>query len=453
MSEPFLPHTLCLSAFCKTSSTRYATSYKPLTYSHHSSRDHSDDDSHDHIGSISATPSGVATPHPDPSDKRLPGILQSCFGQVGERLSISPSTHQSPVFLHFVPDMGESSLKLDPSLRIACALPTTPTSSTETSTMADQQPLPCVSYLQKSRVAQRARPDSFGLPPYPTPPTSSSSSSSSSSSTPRTSEAGSEESSNLRASDSPDACRRCVIRQQSGHRVVPLQAHRQTGGLNPLCNITTNSSVHAAYLSNPTASRPSTRPSTPTPGPLARNALSSLTSHLELVKLTDDVASPRNKNTPPLTPRALSTDGSESTKHSQRTTDVQNGKITHTGQSQPTPHSSPSVGPPKGKLSVTVSQARGLRPSYNPYAVTVFEWIESVARPSKTGTAEMKYETKCGEQNGGGVPIRKSGSDMGRSMAIPMKSRQSSTTSLSDQKDFKNGRHITDPRWDQVAIL
>ena len=52
----------------------------------------------------------------------------------------------------------------------------------------------------------------------------------------------------------------------------------------------------------------------------------------------------------------------------------------------------------------------------------------------------------------GGVPIQRSGSDMGRSIAIPMKSRQSSTTSLDDHKDFKNGR-VTNPRWDHVAVL
>ncbi|CAL8577156.1 Serine/threonine-protein kinase, variant 3 [Xanthoria parietina] len=38
-------------------------------------------------------------------------------------------------------------------------------------------------------------------------------------------------------------------------------------------------------------------------------------------------------------------------------------------------------------------------------------------------------------------------------MAIPMKSRQSSTTSLSDQTNFKAGRQVTDPRWDHEAMF
>ena len=345
--------------------------------------------------------------------------------------------------------MEEPSLKSSRSDGVACgAPPTALDSSTATSTVIDSHLSSHVSHIQETFVAQDTGPIFTGVAPYPTPPTSSSSSS-----TRRTSETGSEGSSNIRASDPPDGCGRCGVKQQSGHNIVSLQSRRRTGSLNPLCNITTNSSVLAAHISNPTASRSSTRPSTPTPGTPARNAFSSLTSHLELVKLTDDVALPRNKNTPPLTPRALSNDGSEPAKYSQRPADVQNGKSIHTGQAQLTPHSSPPVGPPKGKLSVVVSQARGLRPSYNPYAVTVFEWIESVARPSKPGTVEIESESRGGEQNGGGVPIKKSGSDMGRSMAIPMKSRQSSTTSLSDQKDFKNGRLITEPRWDHVALL
>ena len=45
----------------------------------------SDEEAHDHIGSISTTPSGVATPNPNPTDKRLPGIVHSYFGQVCAR--------------------------------------------------------------------------------------------------------------------------------------------------------------------------------------------------------------------------------------------------------------------------------------------------------------------------------------------------------------------------------
>jgi len=100
-----------------------------------------------------------------------------------------------------------------------------------------------------------------------------------------------------------------------------------------------------------------------------------------------------------------------------------------------------------------VSEARGLRPSYNPYAVTVFEWIESVARPTKPGQMGLESEGSSTEQTMGGVAIKKSDNDMGRSIAIPMKSRQGSNTSLNDQKDFKAVRQVTNPRWDHLALL
>ena len=328
------------------------------------------------------------------------------------------------------------------------AVPTAPSSPIETGKSRYQQPAPHALHAQARNFAQETRLDHIGVQPYPTPPASSSSSS-----IRGTSEAGSERSTHKQDPDSSNACRPTLARQQSGHVVMPLRTRRQSASLNPLSNITTNSSVHAAHISNPTSSRPSTRPSTPTSSTPARNALSSLSSHLELVKLTDDVALPRKKNTPPLTPRALSNDGPESAKQPHRATDLQNGRATQNGTAHPTPHSSPPIGPPKGKLSVVVSQARGLRPSYNPYAVTVFEWIESVARPSKPGPTESEQELRAGEQLMGGVPIKRSGSDMGRSITIPLKSRQSSTTSLSDQKDFKNGRYITDPQWNHIALL
>lgn len=328
-------------------------------------------------------------------------------------------------------------------------LPTAPSSPSEEDAVRLQQPPQQASCEEAKGSKQMARLDLTKVPPYPTPPTSSSSSST------RKASGGSEDSSQQKNTDPVDTCRPNLLRQQSGNAVSPLRTCRQSGGSNPLTNITTSSSVHAAYISNPSSSRTPSTPSTPTFDAPAKTALSSLTTHLEQAKLTGGVSASRKKNTPPLTPRALSNDGSEAARQSPRKTDQPNENAADNGAraALPTSHSSPPVGPPKGKLSVIVSKARGLRPSYNPYAVTVFEWIESVARPSKPGQVETGSEGRSMEQLMGGVPIKKSGSDMGRSMAIPMKSRQSSTTSLSDQKDFKAGRQVTDPRWDHLALL
>ncbi|KAL8978738.1 MAG: hypothetical protein Q9177_006322, partial [Variospora cf. flavescens] len=55
------------------------------------------DEKQDFIGSESATPSGVATPRPDPVDKRFPGIVHSFFGQVGAT-SFQSSNCENPSF-------------------------------------------------------------------------------------------------------------------------------------------------------------------------------------------------------------------------------------------------------------------------------------------------------------------------------------------------------------------
>ncbi|KAF1842470.1 Pkinase-domain-containing protein [Cucurbitaria berberidis CBS 394.84] len=52
-------------------------------------------DAPDQIGSTSSTPPGAMTPRPDPTDKRLPGILHSYFGQV--RDSFMPRRKSSAV--------------------------------------------------------------------------------------------------------------------------------------------------------------------------------------------------------------------------------------------------------------------------------------------------------------------------------------------------------------------
>ena len=324
------------------------------------------------------------------------------------------------------------------------ALPTAPSSPGEQYGTDSQQTLP----LRPQNQPQDGRLDPMSALEYPTPPPSSSSSS-----TRKISEAGSDGSSQTPQADAFRSCHPLLQRQESEGSALETRTRRQTFGLNPLSSIITNSSVNAAHLSNPTSSRSSSIPSTPVSDVLARSALSSLTSHLELTRLTDDAVSPRKKSTPPLTPRALSNDGSESARRTPSTTDLLNDSPhAHAAAAASTPRSSPPVGPPKGKLFVVISGARGLRPSFSPYAVCAFEEIESIATGHRQGDLESSPEARIKDQSAGGVPIRGPNAEMGRSMAIPMKSRQSSTTSLKDQKDFKNGR-ITDPVWNHEAVL
>ena len=261
------------------------------------------------------------------------------------------------------------------------------------------------------------------------------------------------------AEDASGGSRRSSKRSVTGKHLptsdgIPLQSRRLTSGLNPLAAVTTTPSGPAPQLSNPVSHRPPRLPDPSASASQEPSAQSALVSCLENKKLTGSVASPRFK-TPPRTPRALSSDGSDTTRRS--------ATAVATPRSNQSPARDPKNGNlpfrvPRGRLSVKVTEARGLRPSYDPYAVCVFEWNESIARnegeDAKDGVEMERDPSRGRESSLGGVPVKRSASDMGRSMAIPMKSRQSSTTSLSDKKKFKNGNSlVTDARWDHETML
>lgn len=184
-----------------------------------------------------------------------------------------------------------------------------------------------------------------------------------------------------------------------------------------------------------------------------------------LVKLTENAANAsRFKNTPPLTPRAMSNDNSASyDRHSNGSTSApstssnqrQSPPVAPSGEPDgksrdavtPSPQTSsdgPTVASLKGTLSVKIDQGRGLRPSIDPYVVCVFEWNEYISK---------------GTQSGGQTPEARNGdsefldSDNGRPVAIPMKSRQSSHNSQLDSGDLKGKAPITDPQWNHEAVL
>ncbi|KAL8730815.1 MAG: hypothetical protein Q9181_004530 [Wetmoreana brouardii] len=419
------------------------------------------DEGQDLIGSESATPSGVATPRPDPIDKRFPGIVHSFFGQVGKPSFPTSTSRDFSLSKSLRTEMDSSSQPLKQGSDKLCgALPTAPSSPQEPSPLADEQSL-AVLEVKLDRLQDEPSCNRLAIHGYPTPPASSSSSST-------------QRDGDVRAAAIGVGGRRysygsdtwpTVERQRSGEEREVIRTRRQTAGLNPLSSIITISSVHASHISNPASRSSSITPNTPTASNVL-SARSALNSHLESVRLTDSVVhSPRVKSTPPRTPRALSNDGSEtdgrSATNSSPRRDGLDGHDSHREgtsakrtKTSSSAQASPPVGPPRGKLSVKISEARGLKPSYDPYAVCVFEYNEAVARHPKPEDARTdKDETAAKDFPLGGVPINRSGSDIGRSMAIPMKSRQSSTTSLSDQRNFKAGRQVTNPKWDHEAMF
>ena len=239
-------------------------------------------------------------------------------------------------------------------------------------------------------------------------------------------------------------------RVQSGNLIVPLRTRRYTN-LHTSTPQNVNPPVYASHISNPTNRRPSTAPSSPLDGCFSFSALSALTSNLESIKLTHGVTSPPSKSTPPFTPRALSSNGSE---HQSASSPSQNGlhNTSSDGGDGTSSRPAPPIAPPKGKLFVNVVSARGLKPSTFPYAVCSFEWIESIAHGPRQDVTGNDQTAKFKDQEGP-LPLKRSGPDMSRSIAIPMKSRQSSTTSLTEQRNFRNSKQVTDIKWDHEAVL
>ena len=431
----------------------------------------SEEDTHDHIGVSSTTPSGAATPRPDPSDKRLPGIMHGYFGQVGDTSTSNLIMPDNCAALA-TPTLHATSGTYSPKHYWQCmapgvALPTAP-NSPKGDGNDEEHTLPLLPHERLSGDDLKTINAHSKVPLFPTPPLSSSSSfiqkekeleiGVTTANTPR--------STNGFVTDRPP-----LGRQQSITDVIPLRTRRHTAGLKSLSSIVTASSVYAAHISNPVSAQSSTAPNTPRSASPQISAFSSLTSsYNELAKLTDSVAAPpRQKNTPPHTPRTLSNNVNDtihkppastststlSPPEDPISTSSQHHTIKANGSNtQQISNTTPEVGPPKGKLSVKIAQARGLRPSYDPYVVCVFEWNEYISKGPKYEETEVENKNHKSRDDGfGGVPFKRSGSDMGKSMAIPMKSRQSSTTSLSDQKNFKNGRQVTDPKWEHEATL
>ncbi|KAJ5536998.1 Serine/threonine-protein kinase SCH9 [Penicillium frequentans] len=109
---------------------------------------------------------------------------------------------------------------------------------------------------------------------------------------------------------------------------------------------------------------------------------------------------------------------------------------------QPSPQNGPPVSPLKGKLTVKISEGRGLRPSVDPYVVCVFEWNEYISKGTKDGEEEDEKQRRQIESD----------AEAGRPMAIPMRSRQSSNNSAFEGAE-KGKSLVTDPHWDHAAVF
>jgi protein-serine/threonine kinase len=158
-------------------------------------------------------------------------------------------------------------------------------------------------------------------------------------------------------------------------------------------------------------------------------------------KLTDgDFASPHNQATPPQTPRSQSHESRKPQSRSSLASTL----------SAKSKEDKPAVGPPKGKLLVSISEGRGLRPSIDPYVVCQFQWAEYISDGPRNDAGPREAKGR----NAPGMSIKRTESDMRTPMAIPMRSRQSSHNGTSsDPRENGALDQVTDPRWEHDAVL
>lgn len=401
-----------------------------------------EEDGNDHIG-LETPRSGVATPQPDLHDKRLPGI-KSYFGQV-----------RSASFKRLLSGSADSSAQAttpsSPTL-VATALPVEEVAPHELQASSTSSVLPVSHTLSTDESPPQhemsgASVDSKTLDgvlhPYPTPPASQPTSIRGS---PSDVSLGQDKTHKAASFRLPSLCRLTLSD-------LAKDQPRRASLFAPLTVTVDDSSVSAPHLSNPSR-RPCTVPSSPSHAQIlsgTENALpvkSASVQHLK--KLTDMPIFKSGTSTPT---RALSV-AQPSQVEVQTDTPPPDVEVPdRTATSTPTP---PGAQAPaaRGKLTIKITEARGLKKCRDPYVVAVFqrsELISSGPRP-----AEEDDEALSAPVNLRAIAMQRQSSDSGRPMAIPMRSRQSSNTSITDYTTFRNRssrRSFTNPKWDAEAVL
>lgn len=417
-----------------------------------------DDDGADQLG-FETPRSGVATPQPDLHDKRLPGIM-SYFGQV------RPASF-SHFFSKALSAGGQAAATQVPSPHVsledkddekpyqaAASEPNTSASVTPVEPVCRSSRMEAgvphsLSYEMVASCCTEERPPSVVTKPdpYPTPPTSHPSSLHK---TPSSTSLG-------KGSHVTNTLQRQPLGPRQMSEWILVKGHaRAISLLTPLPSMVTESSASALHMSHPGV-RAATVPSSPTracatsgvqdPAPSPE-----LASVKELKRLTSMTRLKSGTSTPT---RALSVAAPSQAEtkpdDAHRTSgEAPDRAVTHT----PSP---PGAQAPaaKGKLTIKVSEARGLKKCRDPYVIVVFQRTELISSGSQQPLEDDEAAIQAVAM--GGIPIQRQGSDSGRpAMAIPMRSRQSSNTSISDYTTFRNRttrRSSGNPKWDAEAIL
>lgn len=174
----------------------------------------------------------------------------------------------------------------------------------------------------------------------------------------------------------------------------------------------------------------------------------------------------RTQNTPPQTPRALSSNNNNNNNsvehHAEEPATLGVAQVNKTdkntrsssGTANPT-----VVGNIKGTLSVSIVQGRGLRPSTAPYVVCIYQLNEDISDGPKGDAMDTRQEQAPDHEEdlARGVAMRRIGSDQGKGMAIPPSlratSRQSSQTDIAKLRGSGTDRQVTEPVWKHQTTL
>lgn len=408
-----------------------------------------DEDGSDQIG-YDTPRSGVATPQPDPQDKRLPGIM-SYFGQVRQDPPHSaPSTdfempsNSSSTFTSASP-LSALRAPLEGALPSVDSAPARTAGGSGCASSADMRPqrpandndalsrkhpttredqcLTDGSLISQQAAAQKSQ--SVTRPhPYPTPPASLPSSS-----------------------------------EGLPHRERPNQ---ERSGPDKPSESSPTSMAPSKVSGASSQSCPESNPTTQNCHSLTSQTSDSTSSQATgkwftfdgIKELTRGVF----KSGPPTPTRALSaaqpSHAESKGSHSGSSNDGADKSGTHTPRGSATGAQAPL---PKGRLTIKIPEARGLRKSRDPYVVVVFQRSELISGGPRALEEEDDDHLNVGTPGMGGVAIQRQGSDSGRPpVSIPMRSRQSSNTSATDPKPLRNRSartSFTNPKWDAEALL
>lgn len=202
--------------------------------------------------------------------------------------------------------------------------------------------------------------------------------------------------------------------------------------------------------------KPPPQPTTTTPSSAQPAASTNPSKWFSLEGLRELTRGAIFKSGPPTPTRALSAAHSSQSDGRDTPGRTSNDGTDHSGAQTPrtTASAGAQVPPTRGKLTIKIVEARGLRKCRDPYVVAVFQRSELISGGPRA--VEEEEHNLNAPSAIGGIPIQRQGSDSGRSMAIPMRSRQSSNTSITDYNTFRSRTArapSSNPKWDAEAVL